>query len=47
LVPLIVTNVLPASGPLVGLRPVIVGGESSLRSSILSIPGRRAQGRLE
>ena len=47
LVPLIVTKVLPASGPLVGARPVTVGGESTILGSIHSIRGRRARDRFK
>jgi hypothetical protein len=39
LVPVIVTGVPPASEPLVGFRPVTVGGESSVLDSIHSILG--------
>ena len=42
LVPVIVTKVPPASGPLVGARPATVGGESTVRDSIHSIRGRCA-----
>ena len=45
LAPVIVTNVPPTSGPLVGLRPVTVGGDSTIRRSTHSNPGRRARDR--